>query len=73
MCRLRNIAMPDYQESVTTRQTDIQTDAGQSDSYVPECFAGFHFFPIYQNGLKFMAQSFFMLSVAQGLGDKQIY
>ena len=36
MCRLRNIAMHDYQESVTTRQTD----AGQSDPYVPLCFAG---------------------------------
>ena len=35
MCRLRNIAMRDYQESVTTRQTD-----GQSDPYVPLCFAG---------------------------------
>ena len=30
MCRLRNIAMHDYQESVTTGQTD----AGQSDPYV---------------------------------------
>ena len=44
MCRLRNIAMRDYQESVTTgqmdRQTDRQTDAGQSDPYVPLCFAG---------------------------------
>ena len=36
MCRLQNIAMRDYQESVTTRQTD----AGQSDPYVPLCFAG---------------------------------
>ena len=36
MCRLRNIAMRDYQESVTTGQTD----AGQSDPYVPLCFAG---------------------------------
>ena len=36
MCRLRNIAMLDYQESVTTGQTD----AGQSDLYVPLCFAG---------------------------------
>ena len=43
MCRLRNIAMRDYQESVTTRQThrqtdthtDGQTDAGQKDFYVP--------------------------------------
>ena len=40
MCRLRNIAMCDYQESVTTRQTDGQTDAGQSDPYVPLRFAG---------------------------------
>ena len=36
MCRLRNIAMRDYQESVTTGQTD----ARQSDRYVPLCFAG---------------------------------
>ena len=40
MCRLRNIAMHDYQESVTTGQTDGQTDAGQSYPYVPLCFAG---------------------------------
>ena len=40
MCRLRNIAMRDYQESVTTGQTHGQTDAGQSDPYVPLCFAG---------------------------------
>ena len=44
MCRLRNIAMRDYQESVTTGQTDThthgQTDAGQSDPYVPLCFTG---------------------------------
>ena len=43
MCRLRNIAMRDYHESVTTGQTvtqpDGQTDAGQSDPYVPLCFA----------------------------------
>ena len=37
MCRLRNIAMRDYQESVTT--ADRQTGAGQSDPYVPLCFA----------------------------------
>ena len=41
---LRNIAMRDYQESVTTGQTDTrtegQTDAGQSDPYVPLCLAG---------------------------------
>ena len=36
MCRLRNIAMGDYQESGTIGQTD----AGQSDPYVPLCFAG---------------------------------
>ena len=39
-----NIAMRDYQESVTIGQTDTrthtQTDAGQSDPYVPLCFAG---------------------------------
>ena len=43
MCRLRNIAMRDYQESVTIwtdRRTHTQTDAGQSDPYVPLCFAG---------------------------------
>ena len=41
MCRLRNIAMRDYQESVTTdRHTDRQTDARQSYPYVPPCFAG---------------------------------
>ena len=42
MCRLPNIAMPDYQESVTTGQTDRQTDGwtdGSSDPYVPLCFA----------------------------------
>ena len=36
MCRLQNIAMRDYQESVPTEQTD----AGQSDPYVPLCFIG---------------------------------
>ena len=48
MCRLQDIAISDYQESVTTGQTDTQTDtqmdgqtdAGQSDPYVPLCFAG---------------------------------
>ena len=42
------ICMCDYQERVTTGQTDRQTDrqkdgqtdAGQSDPYVPLCFAG---------------------------------
>ena len=40
----KNIAIGDYLESVTTRQTDTrtagQTDAEQSDSYVQLCFAG---------------------------------
>ena len=40
MCRLGNIAMRDYQESVTNGQTDGRTDAGQSDLFVPLCFAG---------------------------------
>ena len=44
MCRLQNIAMHDYQESVTTwqthGQTDGQTDAGQSDPFVLLCFTG---------------------------------
>ena len=44
MCPLRNIAMRDYQESETTRQThtqtDGQTDARLSDPYVPLCLAG---------------------------------
>ena len=43
MCRLRNIAMSDYHESMTFGQidTDGQTDAGQNDPYVPQlCFAG---------------------------------
>ena len=31
MCRLRNIAMRDYQESVTTGQTDRRMD-GQTDA-----------------------------------------
>ena len=35
MCCLRNIAMCDYQESVTT-----ETDAGQSYPHVLLCFAG---------------------------------
>ena len=41
MCCLQNIAMRDYQESMTTGQTDRhrdgQTDAGQSNPYVPLC------------------------------------
>ena len=40
MCRLQNIAMRDYQESVITGQTGGQTDAKQSNPYVPLCFAG---------------------------------
>ena len=40
MCRLRNIAMHDYQGSVTTGQTHRQTDAGKTDPYVLLCFAG---------------------------------
>ena len=32
MCHLRNIAMRDYQESVTTAQTD-----GQTDKVIPMC------------------------------------
>ena len=36
MCRLQNIALRDYQESMTSGQTD----ARQSDPYVPLCFAG---------------------------------
>ena len=33
MCRLRNIAMRDYQESVTTGQTDRKTP----DKVIPMC------------------------------------
>ena len=46
MCRLRNIAMHDYQESGNAGQTDKhtrkhgQTNAGQSYSYLLLCFAG---------------------------------
>ena len=43
MFRLRNIAMLDYQRKCdywTDTWTDRQTDAGQSDPYVPPCFAG---------------------------------
>ena len=39
MCRPWNIAMRDYQESVTTGQTDTWRDR-QSDPNVPICFAG---------------------------------
>ena len=37
MCRLRNIAMRDYQ---TDTQTDGQTEGRQSDPYEPLCFTG---------------------------------
>ena len=40
MCHMQNIVMCDYQESLTTGQTDRQTDAGQSDPNVPLCFGG---------------------------------
>ena len=44
MSPLWNIAMHDYQESVTTgqtcRRTDGWTDTGQSDPCLPLCFAG---------------------------------
>ena len=52
MCSLRNIALESVTESVTDGQTgrrtdgrterhmDRQTDDGQSDPYVPLCFAG---------------------------------
>ena len=36
MCRLQNIAMHDYQESVTTGQTDARQT--ESDPYVLLCF-----------------------------------
>ena len=43
-CVACKTALCDYQESVTTGQTDTQrdgqTDAGQSDPYVPLCFTG---------------------------------
>ena len=41
MCRLRNIAMCDYQESMTTGQThgqtDTQTDRQTPDKVIPMC------------------------------------
>ena len=37
MCRLRNIAMRDYQESVTTGQTDGRTDRQTPDKVIPMC------------------------------------
>ena len=39
MCRMRNIAMCDYRTDRHT-QTERQTDARQSDPYVPLCFTG---------------------------------
>ena len=39
MCRLQNIAMRDYQESVTTGQTDTRTDVQKDtqDKVIPMC------------------------------------
>ena len=37
MCRLRNIAMRDYQESVTTGQTDTGTDRQRPHKVIPMC------------------------------------
>ena len=37
MCGLRNIAMRDYQESVTTGQTDGRTDRQTLDKVIPMC------------------------------------
>ena len=37
MCRLQNIAMGDYQESVTNGQTDTQTDRQMPDKVIPIC------------------------------------
>ena len=37
MCRLQNIAMRDYQESVTTEQTDAETDRQTPDKVIPMC------------------------------------
>ena len=37
MCRLRNIAMRDYQESVTTGQTDGQSDRQTPEKVIPMC------------------------------------
>ena len=36
MCPLQNIAMPDYQEIVTTGQTDIRTDR-RREKVIPMC------------------------------------
>ena len=37
MCRLQNLAMRDYQESVTTGQTHRQTDTQTQDKVIPMC------------------------------------
>ena len=37
MCRLRNIAMRDYQESVTMGQTDTRTHRQTPDKVIPMC------------------------------------
>ena len=37
MCSLQNLAMCDYQESVTIGQTDRQTDRQTLDKVIPMC------------------------------------
>ena len=37
MCRLQNIAMRDYQESVTIGQTDTHTHRQTPDKVIPMC------------------------------------
>ena len=37
MCRLRTIAMRDYQESVTIGQTDTRTHRQTPDKVIPMC------------------------------------
>ena len=37
MCRLRNIAMRDYQESVTTGQTHTRAERQTPDKAIPMC------------------------------------
>ena len=37
MCRLRNIAMRDYQESVTIGKTDTRTHRQTPDKVIPMC------------------------------------
>ena len=37
MCRLRNIAMRDYQESVNIGQTDARTHRQTPDKVIPMC------------------------------------